>query len=167
MKRQVLKTAAVLLALLVPAVAIALSIDPNRNVVLREETSHQPTYYSFTVNYNDPNIASGVAFAKLPQNAFITDIACHVTTVFNAVTTNLVTVGTSSTATSIIDAATANASINELSATYQKMSASPALGIGVTSAADVTLYAKYTQTGTAATAGAVRCTITWIPDNDM
>jgi hypothetical protein len=47
------------------------------------------------------------------------------------------------------------------------MSASPGLGIGVTSGGEVTLYAKYSQTGTAATAGAVRCTITWIPNNDM
>ena len=149
-------------------VASALSIDPNRNVVMLQNSSHQTSYYSFTVNYNDRGISAGVAFAKLPQNAYITGVSCHVITAFNAGTTNVLTVGTDATTTNqVINAGISNQSIDESSVTYQNVSASGALGVGITSPSDVTLYAKYAQTGNAATAGKARCIITFIPDNDM
>jgi len=48
-----------------------------------------------TVNYNDPGIATGVAFDNyLPQNAFIENVLTEVVVAFNAGTTNVLTAGT-------------------------------------------------------------------------
>lgn len=147
--------------------SFALDVDQNRNTVAREFRDQQITYYRITVNYNDPRISTAQKFGKLKKDAFITNVACHVLTAFNAGTTNVFTVGTSTTANEIINAGSSNQSIDETSATYQNVSSSGGLGEGVTSAADVDLYARYTQTGTAATAGKVTCVIAFIQNDDM
>lgn len=102
-----------------------------------------------TVNYNDPGIGTGVAFDNpLPQNAFIENVLVEVVVAFNAVTTNVLTVGTVGAAYNNIVAA---ADVNEaLAGVYQ---ATRGLGRSLTAAGDVLPYAMYTQTGTAATAG--------------
>lgn len=154
-----------LLALAVPA-ALALNVDQNRNIPARQNLSQQESYYRITVNFSDPFPASQ-KFGRLLQNTFITGIACHVTTAFNAGSTNVVTMGTSATGAELIDGATSTKSINEASATYQQITKIDTLGVSVTSAADVDLYVRYVQTGTAATAGVVTCAINFIPDNDL
>lgn len=148
--------------------AVALDVDQTRTPVARTAQTQQTSYYRVTVNFNDPRISTAQQFGKLLQNTFISNVACHVTTVFNAGTTNVFTLGTSlANPTEIIDAATGTKSINEASATYQQITSATSLGVAVTSAADVNLYAKYTQTGTAATTGVVTCVIEFIPNNDM
>jgi hypothetical protein len=48
-----------------------------------------------TVNFNDPGVAAGIPFDNyLPQNAFILRVLVEIVVVFNAVTTNVLTVGT-------------------------------------------------------------------------
>lgn len=158
--------AALLIGLAIPA-ALALNVDQNRTIPARQHTTQQVSYYRITVNFNDPNISTAQKFGRLLRNTFITNIACHVTTAFNAVTTNVFTVGTDTTATDLIDAATSTKSIDETSATYQTITSATSLGVRATSGADVDLYAKYTQTGTAATAGQVTCIFAFIPNNDM
>lgn len=102
-----------------------------------------------TVNWNDAGIATGLPFDNyLPQNAFIENVLVEVVVAFNAVTTNVLTVGTVGTAYNNIVAA---ADVNEgLAGVYQ---ATRGLGRSLTAAGDVLPYAMYTQTGTAATAG--------------
>lgn len=102
-----------------------------------------------TVNFNDPGIAAGVAFDNyLPQNAFIENVLIEVVVVFNAVTTNVLTVGTvGTTYNNIVAAADANEAATGV---YQ---ATRGFGRSLTAAGDVLPYAQYTQTGTAATTG--------------
>lgn len=148
--------------------AVALDIDQSRTMQARTNRDLQVNYYRITVNFNDPRVGTAQKFGRLLQNTFITSIGCHVITAFNAATTNVVTIGTSlANSNEIVDASTANMSINEASANYQAMTAANALGVTATSGADVDLYVKYTQTGAAATAGKVTCVINFVPDNDM
>jgi hypothetical protein len=148
--------------------AYALDINQNQTIPARQFTSQQVSYYRVTVNFNDPRISTAQKFGRLFKNTFITGIACHVTTAFNAATTNVLTMGTTlASANEIIDAATSTKSIDESSATYQAVTQAGSLGVSVTSGADVDLYVKFTQTGAAATAGKATCTLAFIPDNDM
>jgi len=169
MIRQYLKraAAAAMIVALSAAAGLALNVDQTRTPVKRYLGIDAVHYYRVTINYNDANISTAQKFGALGANAFINRIECHVTTTFNAVSSNAVTFGTSTSANEIVAASGANASITLSSATYQDLSAAAGLGVQVTSGGDVTLYAKYTQTGTAATQGSVTCVIEFIPNNDM
>jgi hypothetical protein len=101
-------------------------------------------------------------FGAMGKNAFIESIDCAVTTAFNASTSNTITLGTSTTATEIMASGVTAGTVGNY-----HMTTAIGLGVSATSAADVTLYAKYAQTGVAATAGAVTCVIEYMPDNDM
>jgi len=101
------------------------------------------------VNFNDPGVATGIPFDNyLPQNAFIENVLVEIVTVFNATTTNVLTVGTvGSTYNNIV----ATGDVNEAAAgVYQ---ATRAFGRSLTASGDVLPYVQYTQTGTAATTG--------------
>lgn len=102
-----------------------------------------------TVNFNDPGVAAGVQFDNyLPQNAFIENVLVEVVTAFNAVTTNVLTVGTvGPTYNNIVAAADVNEAV---AGVYQ---ATRALGRSLTAAGDVLPFAQYTQSGGAATTG--------------
>lgn len=151
--------------------AVALDVDQTRTPVARTQQTQQTSYYRVTVNFNDPRISTGQLFGKLLQNTFISNVACHVTVAFNAVTTNKLFIGTSlANANEIINSGQANKSVTEGTIGYYPVTSAAtvqSLGVAVTSAADVNLYAKYTQTGTAATAGSATCIIEFIPNNDM
>lgn len=165
MKAKIFRSvAAFLLSALAISAAFALQVDQTRNMSVRDESQQALHYYRLTVNFNDSNISTAQKFGALSKNTYIHSIDCHVTTVFNAGTTNVVTMGTSSTAANEIISAS---DLNEASATVQHLTSSTGLGLGATSAADVTLYAKYAQTGNAATAGSVTCVIGYVPNNDM
>lgn len=98
------------------------------------------------VNFNDPGIASGVVVGRLPASAQITQALARVKTTFNAGTTNVLTVGTNASSYDNIFAAAdiAEGAIgNNLapSANLQEL------------AVEADVYAKFTQTGTAASQG--------------
>jgi len=148
--------------------AIALNVDQNRVMPARQNVTQQTNYYRLKINFNDPNISQPQKFGKFLQNTFISSVSCHVTTAFNAATTNILTIGTNPTTTGeIVAVGGANKTINLSSATYQSVTAAGSLGLSTTSDADHTLYAAYSQTGTAATAGAATCIIEFVPNNDM
>lgn len=102
-----------------------------------------------TINYNDANIAAGVAFENyLPQGAFISRVLIEVVTAFNAGTTNVLTVGTVGAAfNNIVSAADVNEAATGI------YDATRALGRALTAAGNVLPVALFAQTGTAATAG--------------
>jgi hypothetical protein len=108
-----------------------------------------------TINFNDPGIAAGVAFSQaLPQGAQILGAVVEIVTAFNAATTNVLTVGTNS--------ADFNNIVNAADVNEAAVGATQVLrGIGgaLARAADTVVYAKYAQTGTAATAGQAIVTI--------
>lgn len=143
--------------------AFALNVPSSSNFSARLNRTQQTNYFRFTINWNDANIKNGVKFGRMPASAFVTSVKCHVTTAFNAGTTNVVTVGYETQATNQL----INASdLNEASATYQNLTSAAGLGLAMTSGGEQDLYAKYTQTGTAATAGAVTCIAEYVPNND-
>lgn len=110
-----------------------------------------------TVNWNDLGIGSGVAFDNsLPDGAFITGVWVEIVTPFNAVTTNVLTVGTNAATYNNLVAA---ADINEAVAGVTEVTRG--LGQSIALAASVTPVAMYTQTGGAATAGQAVILITY------
>lgn len=135
------------------------------------QTTH---YFRKTVNFNDANISAGVKFAAIPQNAYITGIRCYVTTAFNAVTTNVLTIGTTATGTDILaGGTTANTNCNPASTGNQPLDSAAGIGLGVTAGTATgaqggfDLFVRYTQTGTAATTGKVTYVISYVPNNDQ
>ena len=148
-------------ALVACTAAYALNVDQNRTPPVRLNTTQQVGYYRLTVNYNDPNISTAQRFGTLPSGSFITGVFCEVVTAFNAASTNVFTLGTTSTANELVAAG------DVTEGTTGIYVASRGLGRSLTASGDTALYAKYTQTGTAATAGVATCVITYIPNNDM
>jgi uncharacterized membrane-anchored protein YitT (DUF2179 family) len=127
-----------------------------------------------TVNFNDANISAGVKFAAIPQGAYITSLRCFVSTVFNAATTNVLTIGTTATGTDVLaGGTTANINCNPASATNQPLASAAGTGLAVAagtptgSTGGFDLFARYTQTGTAATTGSVTYVIDFVPNNDQ
>lgn len=110
-----------------------------------------------TINYNDSGIASGKSFANsLPLGANILDVMVEIVTPFNAGTTNVLTVGTNASDYNDIVAA---GDVDEAAAGVTKVNR--ALGRSLASAAEKAVFAKYTQTGGAATAGQAIVTIAY------
>lgn len=133
-------------------------IWPNLGRQLAEQS---PVYLRKSVAYNTANIASAdsVLVGYLPAGAQILDIIVNVTAAFNAGTTNVLTVGTSAGSDADIVAA---ADVNEAAVAATRVTT----GLTLAVAAPVAVYAKYTQTGTAATAGAATIVITYACNND-
>lgn len=119
-------------------------------------------YFRKTVNFNDANIAAGVKFGRLPAGASIMDVSVEIVTAFNAVTTNVLTFGTTLASANEIVAA---GDVNEGATGVTKVTRG--FGVALTAAAEVDLYAKYTQTGTAASAGQAIFVMTFANNNDQ
>ncbi len=101
-------------------------------------------FYAGKVAFDDTDVDDGIVLCKIPENVIITRAVAIVKTAFNAGTTNVLVIGTEDDD----DAIMAAADITEGTAgTYSKQTFLE-MGKGD----DV--YVKYTQTGTAATAGA-------------
>ena len=156
---------ALVLSVITVTAAYALATDPNRLYFPRAYSNYQPWYYRLTVNWNDANIGSGVPFGGLAQGDFIKALDCHVTTAFNAGTTNQVTFGYTKANANELLGSTAGL-VTTTTGVYHLTTAA-GLGVQLTSQGTQTLYAKYAQTGTAATAGAVTCVIEVVSNNDM
>jgi hypothetical protein len=110
-----------------------------------------------TVNYATTNVATGVEIGTIPAGSFVGEVLCHVTTAFNAATTNVLVVGTA-------------ADDDGFAAAAGTLSGAAGVKIGLTGAqsgdtltADTPVVVKYTQTGTAATAGVAQVVVTFYP----
>lgn len=109
------------------------------------------------VNYNDAGIASGIAFDNsLPVGAVILAVIVEIITAFNAGTTNVLTVGTNSTSFNDLVAA-ADVDETVVGATQVLRG----IGGSILRSAEKVPKIKYTQTGTAGTAGVAEVTITF------
>lgn len=118
-------------------------------VAARQDPRQVSNTLKKTTNFNDAGIATGIAFENyLPQAAFILLVMTEIVVAFNAVTTNVYTVGTVGAAFNNIVAA---GDVNP--ALIGVYPATRAIGRLLTAAGPVLPVAKYTQTGTAATAG--------------
>ena len=100
--------------------------------------------------------ATAVTIATIPAGAQIVNINIDVTTAFNAGTTNTVTVGTSASAAAYVASTSVGATGRASVATTGVYSAWANTGTS-----DVSATITFSQTGTAATAGAARVTIVY------
>lgn len=117
-------------------------------------------YARFAVNYNDAGIASGVAKQTLPAGAIVLNTDVLVTTVFNAATTNVLTVGLNgATANNLVGSGDVNEASAQMFGSIVPTATQPL-------SADTPIYVKYTQTGTAATTGAAVVIVKYVPNND-
>jgi hypothetical protein len=107
-----------------------------------------------TIAYTD---TGAVTIGTLPAGAQIVDVNIDVTTAFNAATTNTVTVGKTGTAAAFVTATSVGTAGRASVATTGVYSAWANVGTSDVDYATVT----YSQTGTAATAGAARVTIVY------
>ncbi len=129
----------------------------------RQTQFQQVHYFRKTVNFNDTGIASGVYVGTLPAGAQVIGTDVNVLVVFDAVTTNVLTAGINSTA---YDNLVADGDVDE-SAVALTQNIKPTGTALVPLAAASDFYVKYTQTGTAATAGQAVIVVKYIPNNDQ
>ena len=100
--------------------------------------------------------ATAVTIATIPANSQIVDIFIDVTTAFDAASTNTVTVGKTGSAAAFVAATSVGSAGRASVATTGVYSAWADTG-----ASDVVATVTYSQTGTAATAGAARVTMVY------
>jgi hypothetical protein len=109
-----------------------------------------------TINFNDVDVAAALFANSLPLGANILDVQVEIVTVFNAGSTNVLTVGTNSTSfNDIVNAA----DVNEAATGVTKVTRG--LGRSLAAAAEKPVAAKYAQTGTPATTGQAIVTISY------
>lgn len=100
--------------------------------------------YAGSVAFNTTGISSGVELCEVPKNTIITRAVAVVGTAFNAATTNVLTVGCNDD----VDDLLGSSDVTEgTKGAYSKLTFKEL-------SAKTKVKAKYTQTGTAATAGA-------------
>jgi hypothetical protein len=131
--------------------------------IARQTQYQMPHAIRFAVAYNDTGISSGVVKGTLPAGAQILDIVVNVTAAFNAGTTNVLTLGSTSTATQYIAAG----DLDETATGAVRIAPTAAWGSASKPSTDTDVYVKYAQTGTAGTAGAATFVLTYMPNNDL
>ena len=123
--------------------------------------SQQTHYLRKRIDFNSAASGTGVLVGTLPANAQVTSVSVCVTTAFNAATNNFVDVGTLGSASALVGHGSVTATAVGVT------SVAPASLGGVLSASGETdLYATYTQSGTAATAGSANIVVHYAADND-
>ncbi len=121
-----------------------------RGLSARQDPRNVSNTIRKTVNFNDVGIGTGVAIGPdaLPQGAFILGVWVEIVTVFNAVTTNVLTVGTNAASyNNIVNAG----DVNETATGVTQVTRG--LGRSLAAAGDTQVFVMYTQSGTAATTG--------------
>jgi hypothetical protein len=122
---------------------------------LRSPVVHSITYQ---LAYNTTGASSGVQIGTLPAGALIIGWNAHITTLFNAGTTNPITIGTTATGNEIA----ASGSITSGTAgAYSSANVNAAGARGIL-AADTPIYTAYIPTGTAASTGAAVLSVTYV-----
>jgi len=125
----------------------------------RDVGEQQVTYIAFPVVFSDTQLTSGnKQVGTIPAGAVLIGTDVAVQEVFNAVTTNVLTVGTNNPTTDNIVAA---ADVTEGSLGLAK-DISPTGTALAPFTVDTPVYAKYTQTGTAATTGRAAVIIKYV-----
>lgn len=129
----------------------------------RQSAEQQVHYLRFTVNWNDTGIATGNGKQYLPKGAVLVGTDVNIVTAFNAATTNVLSVGIE--ASTFANIATSAQTISQTTGLKQNLA--PTGTALVPLAADSQVFALYTQTGTAATAGQAVVIVKYIPNNDI
>lgn len=124
----------------------------------RYNHTQQVGYLRGEIAWNSPGVATGVNIGAIPAGAQVVDCVVNVKTAFNAGTTNVLAVGTTGTGAQIATSAeTASGS------TGGKRCVT---GLNVQPSTDTDIWASFTQTGTAASAGLATVVVTYVQNND-
>lgn len=128
--------------------------------IARNDGSQNVHFIGRDITYATTGIgtADTVKIGRVPAGSRLGPTQVHVVTAFNAATTNVLTVGQNATANTDIVAAS---EVNEGIAGTTIV----ATGCGLAFASDTDIYVRYTQSGTAATAGAATILIPYFPPN--
>jgi hypothetical protein len=127
--------------------------------VARQLETQQTHYLRRDVAFNTSGIASGVLIGTVPAGAKIMHIRIFVDTAFNAATTNVLQGGTTGTGTNLFTST--DAAAGTPGPKTPASAANQATGLIFTQ--DTDLFVSYTQTGTAATAGAATIIVEFVP----
>lgn len=113
-----------------------------------------------TVSFDTLGIGSAdtVKVGTLPSGSQIVSAIVRVTTAFNAATTNVLTVGATSANTNVVSASDVDEGTIGTTVCTR--------GCDLAFSSDTPIYAKYTQTGTAATAGSAVITILYVANSN-
>jgi len=106
-----------------------------------------------TVKYNTSGVADGVKICDIPKGLIVVKAVAKVKTAFNAATTNVLTVGFKTNKNELLGT---NDITEGTAGTYTK-------DMWVEAGENDAVYAKYTQTGTAATAGEAEIYLMVVP----
>lgn len=126
----------------------------------RVNDTQQTNYIRATVNWNDAGVATGIPIGYLPAYAMIISTSVDISVAFNAATTNVINVGTTALGTDVAASASIVAGTQGV-----KRAISPTVRVDQITA-DTMIYASYTQTGTAATAGQAVIVVEFVVNND-
>lgn len=120
-------------------------------------------YLRKSVAFNTTNIATAatVLVGVLPAGALVLGTYVAVTVAFNAATTNVLIVGTAADTSALVAAA----SVAE-GAVASTLVSPPTLAGAIAPTLDTSIFAQYTQTGTAATTGAATIVVAYTVNND-
>jgi len=99
-----------------------------------------------TINWNDANVANGIPVGALEAGAIPLRAYAIIQTAFNAGTTNVLEFGSTADPDGLVTSANA-------AATALGLKAGTGAELGIPLAANTVFYAKFTQTGGAASAG--------------
>lgn len=109
------------------------------------------------VTLGDTGLTTGIEIGKIPAASFVIGTIISIDTVFNAATTNVLQVGTSTTADLFATSTESGSGVAGIKAL--------AHGAATTAnvAADSSVLVKFTQTGTAATTGTADVCVMYYP----
>jgi len=125
----------------------------------RQLETQQTHYLRRDVAYNTNGIANGVLIGTVPAGTFLVNVKVYVTTAFNAATTNVLVAGTTGTGTNLVSAA----DVTEGTIGVYTPANAANQGLGLIFAADTDLFISFSQTGTAASAGAATIIVEFVP----
>ena len=127
------------------------------NKAARKNYQRDVGYIAKNFSYNTPGIASAtnIAVGTLPAGCLVTQVYVRIKTAFNAVTTNVIIVGTSADTDHFIETGDVSEGVTGLTISDRNL--------GEVYTADTKIWVQYTQTGTAATTGEADVVMTFIP----
>lgn len=109
--------------------------------------------------FNTNGIASGVLIGTVPSGSRIVGVSIYVDTAFNAGTTNVLTGGTTGTGTNLFT----NTDSAPTATGYKTAANAAGQGRGLVITQDQDLFVSFTQSGTAASAGAGTIVVDFVP----
>lgn len=109
------------------------------------------------IKFDTSGVATGVEIGTIPAGSFVSSVSAHIITAFNAATTNVLVVGTAA------DDDGFALSAGVIAGTTGVKNGLVGAQSGDTLTADTPVVVKFTQTGTAATAGEAQVLLHFYP----